>query len=142
MKTAITVGLAIAIGAALAAQERPVPKDSTRIFINGCAKGQVFTAGPRLEDQPGRSDITPGTRFRLNGPKTVINEIKAHKGTMIEVTGLIKKGQYEKGGVAIGGHVTVGAATPMNNDPTRTANFSQIIIDIEGWRPLVGSCPE
>ena len=106
----------------MTAQEKPVPKDSTRIFINGCAKGQMFTAGPVMEDQPGRSDIKPGTRFRLNGPKNVINEIKAHKGTMIEVTGLIKKGQYAPGGIALGGHVSVGAATPMNNNPTRSAN--------------------
>lgn len=141
MKFAITVGVTVAMVGLVGAQEKPVPKDSTRIFINGCAKGQMFTVGPILEDQPGRSDIKPGARFRLNGPKNVINEIKAHKGTMIEVTGLIKKGQYAPGGIALGGHVSVGAATPMDNNPTRSANAPQSIIDVEGWRPLVGSCP-
>ena len=141
MKTFLVVGL-LALGGLVTAQEKPVPKDSTRVFINGCAKGQVFTAGPRMEDQPGRSDIQPGTHFRLSGPKKVMNDIKAHKGTMIEITGIIKKGQFEQGGVALGGHVRVGGATPMSHDPTRTANFSQTIIDVEGWRPLVGNCPD
>ena len=122
-------------------QEKPVPKDSVRVFINGCANGQVFTAGVLKEDQPGRSDIKAGTKFRLQGSKTVLNEIKAHKGSEIEVTGLIRKGQFEQGGIAIGGHVRIGGATPMSNDPTRQANVSTPILDVEGWRQLSGSCP-
>lgn len=140
MKTFLAIGLLV-FGGLVSAQEKPVPKDSTRVFINGCAKGQVFTAGERTEDQPGRSDIPEGARFRLNGPKKLLNEIKAHKGTTIEITGLVRKGQFEQGGIALGGHVRVGGATPMNNDPTRTANFSQVVLDVEGWRPLVGYCP-
>ena len=128
--------------ASLAAQEKPVPKDSVRVFINGCANGQVFTAGALKEDQPGRSDIKQGMKFRLQGSKAVLNEIKAHKGTEIEITGLIRKGQFEPGGIALGGHVRVGGASPMSNDPTRTANVSQVILDVEGWRQLSGSCPD
>lgn len=141
MKTFLVLSL-LALGGLADAQEKPVPKDSLRVFINGCAKGQIFTAGKKAEDQPGRSDIKAGTHFRMNGPKNVMNEIKAHKGTMIEITGLIKKGQYEPGGVAIGGHVRVGAASPIDNHPGTSANFSQTMIDVEGWRPLIGSCPD
>jgi hypothetical protein len=140
MKTFLAIGLLV-FGGLVSAQEKPVPKDSTRVFINGCAKGQVFIAGERTEDQPGRSDIPEGSRFRLNGPKKLLNEIKAHKGTTIEVTGLVRKGQFEQGGIALGGHVRVGGATPMSNDPTRSPNFSQVVLDVEGWRPLVGYCP-
>ena len=126
---------------AVAGQEKPVPKDSVRVFINGCANGQVFIAGAIREDQPGRSDVKEGMKFRLQGPKAVLNEIKAHKGAEIEITGLIRKGQFEQGGIALGGHVRVGGATPMSNDPTRRANVSQAILDVEGWRQLGGSCP-
>jgi hypothetical protein len=125
----------------IAQQEKPVPKDSVRVFINGCANGQVFIAGPLKEDQPGRSDVKPGMKFRLQGQKAVLNEIKAHKGTEIEITGLIRKGQSEPGGVALGGHVRVTGASPMDNDPTRSANVNQVVLDVEGWRQLDGKCP-
>lgn len=124
-----------------AQQEKPVPKDSVRVFINGCANGQVFTAGPVKEDQPGRSDVKPGMKFRLQGQKNVLNEIKAHKGSEIEITGLIRKGQSGPGGVAVGGHVRITGASPMDTDPTRSANVQQVILDVEGWRQLDGKCP-
>lgn len=143
MKTVLVFALLALGGLVAAQQEKPVPKDSTRIFINGCAKGQAFTAGAQMEDLPGRSDIQPGSHFRLNGSRQIMSDIKAHKGTMIEITGLIKKGQFEPGGIALGGHVRVGAASPIDNNPTRSAMGSQMImIDVESWRPLVGSCPE
>ena len=140
MKT--SVFLLIAFTASLAAQqEKPVPKDSVRVFINGCANGQIFTAGPVKEDQPGRSDVKPGMKFRLQGQKSVLNDIKAHKGSEIEITGLIRKGQSEPGGVAVGGHVRITGASPMDTDPTRSANVQQMILDVEGWRQLDGKCP-
>jgi hypothetical protein len=124
----------------VSAQEKPVPKDSVRVYINGCANGQVFTAGSIKEDQPGRSDIREGTKLRLQGDKKLLSDIKAHKGREIEITGLIRKGQFEQGGIALGGHVRVGGAAPMSNDPTRRAKFSQTVLDVEGWRALSGSC--
>jgi hypothetical protein len=140
MKTSVLVLLAFTASLG-AQQEKPVPKDSVRIFINGCANGQVFIAGALKEDQPGRSDVKPGMKFRLQGPKNVLNEIKAHKGTEIEITGLIRKGQSEPGGVALGGHVRVGGASPMEHDPVKSANISQVVLDVEGWRQLDGKCP-
>jgi len=139
MKTPVL--LLLVFTASLAAQqEKPVPKDSVRVFINGCANGQIFTAGPLREDQPGRSDVKPGMKFRLQGPKNVLNEIKAHKGTEIEITGLIRKGQSEPGGIAVGGHARVGGASPMDRDPVKSANVEQVVLDVEGWRQLGGQC--
>src|SRR6478752_6795091 len=104
MKTITFVAVATAVlGAALAAQERkPVPKDSVRVAIPGCTKGYVFTAGPRTTDQPGSIDIRDGTHLRMNGPKKVLTAIKAHEGSMVEITGIMKKDQYGPAGIGIG----------------------------------------
>src|SRR5881397_408823 len=107
---AIVVALAIST-AALDAQDtqekKPVPKDSVRVSIPGCTKGYVFTAGRRTADQPGSVDIPEGMHLRMNGPKEMMTEIKAHEGSMIEITGLMKKGQYGPDGIGIGKGVRI-----------------------------------
>ena len=46
MRTVAALVVAIAMGAAIAAQEtKPVPKDSVRVFVPGCTKGYMFTGG-------------------------------------------------------------------------------------------------
>ena len=141
----ITAAVAILIAASSvvpSAQEpKPVPKDSVRVSIPGCTKGQVFTAGPRTAHEQGTVSIREGMHVRMNGPKQLMSEIKAHQGSMIEVTGLMKKGQYDDG-VAIGGGVRVspgpsGPGGGFGGSPTA----NQIQIDVEGWRPIEGSCP-
>ena len=141
MKT-ITLALVIACAAAVLAQEKPVPKDSERIFIPGCAHNRVFTVGPRREDQPGRSDIAPGMRMLMNGPKKLLNDIKAHESNEIELTGLIRKSDMQQPGVKIGSHVRIGPGpSPTGSNPGRDYNSNQVMIDVEGWRTLTGSCP-
>ena len=84
MKTVLVlVALAsIALSGPMAAQEeKPVPKDSERVFIPGCTKGLVLTAGPRTEDQGARLDIPEGMHFRMQGPTKMMAEIKAHEGS-------------------------------------------------------------
>ena len=141
MKTIVLV-LTLSV-AAVAQQEKPVPKDSERIFLPGCAHNRTFTVGPRREDQPGRSDIAPGTRLLMNGPKKLMNEIKAREAEEIELTGLIKKGDLKQPGMKIGDHVRiVPGASPIGSNPGRDYQNNQIMIDVEGWRPLTGaSCP-
>lgn len=140
--TMVIAATSLVLGVSLAAQEKKVPKDSFRVTVPGCTKGMVFTAGPRTEDQPGRLDIPEGIHLRMNGPKKVIAEIRAHEGQMIQVTGLMKKGQYNQQGVAIGGGVRVipGTGGPTGNRPavgTEAVNY----IDVESWQPAPGSCP-
>jgi hypothetical protein len=126
----------------LAAQEyKRVPDDSVRISVPGCTKGLVFTAGPRTEDQPGRAGIPEGMHLRMNGPKKIMTEIKAHEGAMVEVTGLIKKGQYKPDGVSVGGGVSVAAGPSPGGSLSGGLGASQIVIDVEGWRQVAGSCP-
>jgi hypothetical protein len=140
MKSAVSVAvmLGVLMGTPLVAQEtKPVPKDSVRVSIPGCTKGYVFTAGARTVDEPGSTGGIPeGMHIRMNGPKKMMAEIKAHEGSMISITGLMKKGQPRPDGVSIGGGVRVGPATGLGNP---IAN--QALIDVEGWRPIVGDCP-
>ncbi len=138
----IIVVVAVFCGPLAAQENKPVPKDSVRVLIPGCAKGFIFTAGPRTQDEPGSADIPEGMHLRMNGPRKMMAEIKAHEGSMIEITGLMKKGQYKPDGVGIGGgvRITPGPATTGGSLPGNPI-VSQILIDVEGWRPVVGDCP-
>ena len=141
LKVAV-VAAVLMMSTPLVAQEKKVPKDSIRVTVPGCTKGYVFTAGPRTEDQPGRLDTPEGIHLRMNGPKKLINEIRAHEGQMIQITGLMKKGQYNQQGIAIGGGVRVvpGTGGPSGSRPavgTEGVNY----IDVESWQPAPGNCP-
>ena len=142
MKLLIVVAAALALSAPLVAQEKKIPKDSIRVTVPGCTKGQVFTAGPKTEDQPGRLGVPEGIHLRMNGPKKLIAEIRAHEGQMVQITGLMKTGQYNQQGVSIGGGVRVipGTGGPVGSRPTvgtEAVNY----IDVESWQPAPGSCP-
>ena len=137
MRTLVAV-IAIAAGGVMRAQQEPkkVPKDSARVSIPGCTRGYIFTAMRRTVDEPGTVNVPDGTHFRLNGPKKVIAEIRAHEGSLIEITGLTKKGQYLAGGVDIGGGARIGQGSGIG-----AGVGGQLSIDVEGWRQLDGSCP-
>jgi len=142
MRTTAAIVCAVALlSGPLAAQEKkPVPKDSARVFVPGCTKGYVFTAGRRTADEPGSLAVPQGTHLRMNGPKTVMNEIKGHEGSMIEITGLMKKGQNQDG-VSIGGGVRVGPGPSGGGGIGGSSGVSQNFIDVESWRPIEGRCP-
>jgi len=140
--TMVIAALTLAMSTALAAQEKKVPKDSVRVTVPGCTKGLIFTAGPRTEDQPGRQGVPEGIHLRMTGPKSVIADVRAHEGQMIQITGLMKKGQYSQQGFPIGGGVRVipGGGGAVGNRPavgTETVSY----IDVESWQPAPGSCP-
>ena len=117
---------------------KPIPKDSVRVLVRGCTRGYVFTAAPRQAEEPTTLDIREGMHLRMNAPKKVMSEIKAHEGSMVEITGLMKKGQPRPDGVAIGGGVRVG---PASGNGLGNPIANQALIDVEGWRPIVGDCP-
>ncbi len=127
------------------AQEKKIPKDSSRVSIPGCAKGRTFIVAQSPEHEPVRSDIEAGRRFRLSGPKKVLNDIKVHEGSMVEVTGLVRTAQLAgPGGVAIaGGRIRIGGALPQApiSDVRRDPLYNQVVIDVESWRQLPDPCP-
>ena len=74
----------------------------------------------------------------MNAPKKVMADIKAHEGGMIEIIGLMKKGQYLDG-VNIGGGVRVSPGSGGGGGiPNAAAGQPQI--DLESWRPVPGAC--
>jgi hypothetical protein len=145
MRTTAVIALAITVLSRplVGQQERkPVPKDSVRVSIPGCTKGYIFTVGPRTPDEATPRDIPEGMHLRMNVPKKMMAEIKAHEGSMIELTGLMKKGQYNPAGVGIGGGVRVSpGASPTSGGLPGSPIGNQILIDVEGWSPFVGGCP-
>ncbi len=129
---------AAALSAIASAQEtKKVPKDSVRVALPGCTKGYVFTAGRRTVDEPGSFSIPEGTHLRMNGPKKMMAEIKAHEGSMIEITGLMKKSQPGQG-ITVGG-IRI-APAPAGPGGMASPTVTQLQIDVEGWRALDGGC--
>ena len=140
-----TLVLALIFSVALAAQERKVPKDSTRVSIPGCSKGSAFVVTTSPEAERTSTEIVTGRRFRLAGPKDVLNEIKKREGSIIEVTGIVKNSDLKEGGIRLGGgRVRIGAGNPqdpISGGPGRAPMSGVAILDVEGWRPLGESCP-
>ena len=109
-----------------------------QLVRHGVAEGAIDIAWT-----PGSFEIPEGMHLRMNGPKKLIAEIKAHEGSLIEITGLVRKGQYKEG-IPIGGGVRIGPApAPGGGGIGMSVNTTpnQIQIDVEGWRPLAGACP-
>ena len=141
MRTMIVIVAVAMLGGSLGAQEeKPVPKDSVRVSIPGCTKGYVFTAGHRTADQPGSVSIPEGLHLRMNGAKKTMGEIKAHEGSMIEITGIMKRGQYGPDGISLGGGVRITGGQGPAAGGSRVMT-TQVQIDVEGWRPAIGDCP-
>jgi len=144
----LVVGVAIAGGAA-GAQERKPPSDSAELSLPGCAKGRTFIVTEGPEHEPRQVAVAPGRRFRLEGPKDVLNDIKRREGQLIEVTGLVRKSDVAgPGGIsAAGGRVQIGAGPPRagtspTGDPARESGYNQAIMDVSAWRLLDGTCKE
>jgi hypothetical protein len=139
--TTIAVAMTVLAGPLIAQESKPVPKGSVRVTVPGCTKGYIFTAGKRTEDEPGNVDIPLGTHIRMNGPKKLIDDIKAHEGSMIMLVGVMKKGQFAPDGVGIGGGVRISPGPAPTGGLGVGAGVNQAFIDVEGWRQLNGSCP-
>lgn len=136
----------LAAGGLIAAQERDtVPKDSTRLSMRGCTKDRVFTAAAQPEHEPVGVEVAAGRRFRLAGPRQILDDIKRREGMMVEMTGLVRKAALAgPGGVRIfGGRVRIGGALPQDPiaDPRRDPMYNVVVIDVESFRPLLESCP-
>ena len=140
MQALVSVMLLLAAAHLAAAQERPIPSDSTRISIAGCARGRTFIVGEPAGREITATGIQPGRRFRLSGPRPVLDDIKKREGTMVEITGLVRKSDLAgPGGVTIlGGRVRIGGTAPRG--AVRDPMYNQIVIDVEGFQLLPDGC--
>ena len=143
MRLTRSIALALVVAAVpLAAQEtKPVPKNSVRVTVPGCTKGYVFTVAPRTVEAPGSVDVPPGMHLRLSAPKKMMADIKAHEGTLIQVTGLIKKGQYGPGGISVGGvRIAPSGGNPQSGTLSMGGPANLVMMDVEGWQQAAGEC--
>jgi len=145
-RTTAALVCAVCLAGTASAQERPVPGDSARVAIPGCAKGRTFIVAETPEHEPSQVEIAPGRRFRLSGEKDVLNDIKKREGQMIEVTGLVRKADLKgPSGIAVaGGRVRIGGGVPQSptGDVSHTASgYEQAVLDVEAWRLLGENCP-
>jgi hypothetical protein len=140
----LVLALALAAALALHAQEKPAPSDSERVSLPGCAKNRTFVVAEGPEHEPRQTVIAPGRRFRLAGPKDILDDIKRREGRVIEVTGLIRKAAISPSGIAIaGGRIRIGGSVPRQPifDPARDPAYNQSVIDVSSWRLIDGgSC--
>lgn len=141
MRTLVAVALFLAVVHVASAQERPVPSDSSRITIFGCSKDRLFIVAQPEGRESTMTDMQPGRRLRLSGSRRVLDDIKKREGTMVEITGLVRKSEMAgPGGVTmLGGRVRIGGATPR--DPVRDPMYNQVVIDVEGYQLLPDRCP-
>ena len=146
MKHLLPALVMLASGALAAAQEREVPKDSTRITVPGCVDGRTFIVAAREGHDPTSGELAPGRRFRLSGKKDILNDIEKREGTMVEITGLVRKAELAgPGGITTGGgRVRIGGGAPQaqTGAPSRTltGGTTDAVLDVEGWQRLAESC--
>ncbi len=146
MKFLIAAAVAV-LGATLAAaqEQAKVPKDSERIAIPGCARDRVFIVAESPGHEPVGTRLEPGRRFRLSGKRDVLDDIRRREGSMMEVTGLVRKSDLEgPAGVRLfGGRVRIGGAQPQAplSDTRRSSGYSEVVLDVESFRPLPEPCP-
>ena len=131
---------AVAVGEART-QERPVPKDSTRLSIAGCARGRVFTVGRDPSHESRGFELAEGMKLRIEGQKKLLAEIKARESSMVELTGLMKQSDATQPGIGLaGGKIRVTPVMPSSRGPAYDPGPPTPVIDVESWRLLNSSC--
>lgn len=138
----LSSALVLSCGLVLA-QEKTPPKDSTRLTVPGCAYDRLFIVDVSPDHEMPRTDLKPGRRLRLSGPKKLLEEIKARQGDMVELTGLVRKSDLLEQGVGLaGGRVRImPGRSPVGSTAGRDSGVSQAVIDVESWRLLNTTCP-
>ena len=142
MRTLAGVVVVFGLLVVVSAQEKPVPSDSLRVTLTGCARKSLFVVRWRQDHEPTAVEIAEGRQFRLTGRKDVLNEVKAREGSMVELTGLIRKNAVSQPqGISVGG-VRVGIGPPQQgiSDPARTPQSYQPILDVESYQLLPEPC--
>lgn len=138
----LSSALVLSCGLVLA-QEKTLPKNSTRLTVPGCAYDRLFIVDVSPDHEMPRTDLKPGRRLRLSGPKKLLEEIKARQGDMVELTGLVRKSDLLEQGVGLaGGRVRImPGRSPVGSTAGRDSGVSQAVIDVESWRLLNTTCP-
>ena len=135
----------VGLATALAAQEKPLPKNDVRVQIPGCAYNRTFISDEAPAGEPVGS-IASGRRFKMSASKETLASIKKQSPSMIEITGRIRRADLDDlRGASVGGGVRVGGGRPQA--PTSSVGrpelgYYQVIIDVESFRLLPATCPK
>ena len=114
------------------------------MLISGCARGRVFTVHrDQTHEATGSYQLAENMKLRLEGPKQVLNDIKAHEDSLIEITGLMKQSDVVQPGVGVaGGRIRITPVMPNRPGAARDPGPSTPIVDVESYRLLNASCPK
>jgi len=81
-------------------------------------------------------------KIRLEGNKPVLDQIKRHEGSMVEITGLMKQSDVVQPGIGIaGGRIRITPVMPAGRSAGRDPGPSPPVLDVESYRLLNASCP-
>jgi hypothetical protein len=142
MRTLVSVVMIVMAAVAGHAQEKPVPSDSVRLTVTGCARRSVFVVQWRTDHESIAGEIAEGRRFRLTGRKDVLKDVRAREGSMVALTGLVRKNALNpQNGVAVG-RVRIGLGSPQQpiSDPARNPEMYQPVFDVESYQLLPEPC--
>ena len=64
----------------------PVPNDSTRITVPGCAKDRLFVVREEAEGREKTSKGVLPAAVPLSGLRAVLDDIRRREATMVEIT--------------------------------------------------------
>lgn len=113
-----------------------------RLSISGCARGRVFSVARNPEHELRGTELDEGRKLRLEGQKKVLEEIKKHEGSMVEVIGLIRRSDIDPPGVSVaGGRVRIAPGVSPGGAIGRDPGPMQAVLDVESYRLLNSSCP-
>lgn len=127
-------------------QEHPkVPKDSVFVVVTGCLKGRVIRASDVRQEDTTAGPIVRGKAFRLAGKKDAMKAVKDSDGSVVQVSGLIKKSALIEPGIKIlGGRVAIGGASngtaPSSAIPDPVQNV--LVMDVMNVQAVGGSCTD
>jgi hypothetical protein len=148
----VALPLAVLLAAVLQAQEqpeKPVDANSERVSITGCVRGKNLVVVEPAEHEPINVRLMPGRVFRLSGPKAVMKDLGKREGSVVAVTGLVRKSALDPStqgiGIGAGGRIRIGGGPPVSSDPTRSPGRDPLanvqVMDVESFRPAEGTCP-
>lgn len=109
--------------------------------IAGCARGRVFTVERHPEHETRGIELELGSRIRLQGPRQLLDEIRANQRSMIEIVGLMKQADVRPPGIGIaGGRIRIAPVMPTGREIGREPGPQPAVIDVESWRLLNATC--
>jgi hypothetical protein len=108
------------------------------VEVTGCVKGSTLTeTNLRVA---GDSDHGPARKWRLRGPKGLMNQVKQHAGKELEIVGTTKTPDsgMGTGGARVGKtNIFIGGATPKTSrDPLP----EQPTLDVTSFTPTGETC--